>query len=66
MAWPTTSNPRTEFVTLRLTKEEAHDLDTYLAPLHGGNRSAAARVALEKAIVAARRRAKKRTERGAE
>lgn len=28
MAWPTTSDPKTEFVTLRFTKGEAADIDT--------------------------------------
>lgn len=57
MAWPTTSNPRKEFVTLRLSKEEADDLDNYLVPRYGGNRSAAVRALLREATAKARRKA---------
>lgn len=46
MAWPTTSNPRTEFVTLRLTADEAASLDAYAAS-RGLSRSAALRAGHE-------------------
>lgn len=49
MAWPTTDNPRTEFVTLRLTADEAADLDAYAAA-RGLNRSAAVRAAVAYAV----------------
>lgn len=55
MAWPTTSNPRTEFVTLRLTVDEATDLDAMAADA-GQSRSEAVRGAVEKALVARRRK----------
>lgn len=59
MAWPTTSNPRTEFVTLRLTQDEAADLDQY-AQGHGLNRSAAVREAVNRVIAAEKRRKRRR------
>lgn len=46
MAWPTSKNPKTEFVTLRLTADEMTDLNTY-ATNHGINRSQAVRLAVE-------------------
>lgn len=48
MAWPTTSNPRTEFVTLRLTVDEAAELDAMAANYHHKNRSAALRHCFER------------------
>lgn len=45
MAWPTSSNPRTEFVTLRLTVDEAAALDEY-ASARSMTRSAAVRAAV--------------------
>jgi hypothetical protein len=58
MAWPTTTDPRTEFVTLRLTVSEAADLDLY-ADTRGMSRSAAVRDATSRVIAAEKRRAKK-------
>jgi hypothetical protein len=57
MAWPTTDDPRTEFVTLRLTKAEAADLDQFAASLHGGVRSKAVRSCVERVLAAERKRA---------
>lgn len=48
MAWPTTDNPRTVFVTLRLSKSENDDL-TALAAAMGVTRSVAVRAAIETA-----------------
>lgn len=59
MAWPTSKDPRTEFVTLRLTVNEAADLDALVASLGVRGRSAAVRFALEKVIAAQARRARK-------
>lgn len=58
MAWPTTSDPRTEFVTLRLTKSEAADLDLY-ADSRGMNRSKAVRDAVNRVIAVEKKRAKR-------
>lgn len=58
MAWPTTNDPRTEFVTLRLTVSEAADLDLY-ADARGLSRSAAVRNAVSRVIAAEAKRAKR-------
>lgn len=65
MAWPTTKEPRTEFVTLRLTKAEAADLDRAVSssPSHQ-TRSAYVRTALERVLAAdARKAARKKQNR---
>ena len=54
MGWRTTANPRTEFVTLRLTTDEMDDLDAY-ASTRGLTRSKAVRGAVERAIAADKR-----------
>lgn len=64
MAWPTTTNPRTEFVTLRLTVDEAADLDLY-ADSRGVSRSGAVRDAVSRVIAAEKRRASKTRRSGA-
>lgn len=64
MAWPTTTDPRTEFVTLRLTVSEAADLDLY-ADSRGLSRSAAVRDAVNRVIAADKRRARKQKRSGA-
>jgi predicted transcriptional regulator len=58
MSWPTTKDPRTEFVTLRLTVSEAAELDSY-AQKRRLSRSAAVREAVGRVIAAERRRAAK-------
>ena len=45
MAWPTTSEPRTNFLNLRLTDAEQAELDAYLQ-MTGLDRSTAARTAM--------------------
>lgn len=55
MSWPTTNNPRTEFVTLRLTVDEMADLDLY-AGARGLSRSGAVRDAVSRVIAAEKRR----------
>jgi len=57
MAWPTTNDPRTEFVTLRLTVGEAADLDWLQAQIGGKNRSDTARSAFYRVVAAERKRA---------
>lgn len=49
MAWPTTNDPRTEIVTLRLTASEADDLDA-LALASACTRSTAVRDAVALAV----------------
>lgn len=57
MSWPTTNDPRTEFITLRLTVSEAADLDLY-AQSHGfRSRSAAVRDSVNRVIAAEKKRA---------
>jgi hypothetical protein len=56
MAWPTTSNPRTNFVTVRFTDDETDDLDTYL----GSPRSDAIRDAVARAVAIEKRRRNKK------
>lgn len=58
MSWPTTNDPRTEFVTLRLTVSEMADLDLY-ASSRGLSRSGAVRDAVSRVIAAEKRREKK-------
>lgn len=62
MAWPTTSNPRTNFVTVRFTDDEADDLD-----LLGSSRSESIRDAVARVVAIEKRRlAKKKLEAGEE
>lgn len=56
MAWPTTSNPRTNFVTVRYTDDEIDDIDTYLS----GTRSDAVRDATARAVAIEKRRLSKK------
>ena len=58
MAWPTTNDPRTEFVTLRLTVGESADLDAYAAR-KGMKRSEAVRNAVDRVIAAEKKRAQR-------
>lgn len=56
MGWPTTDDPRTEFVTLRLTRSEMDALNLY-ADSRGLSRSEASRDAVFRVIQAEQRRA---------
>lgn len=58
MAWPTTSDPRTEFVTIRLTTNEAADLDQ-MAAANENTRSEEVRAAVAQALSVHRRRIRK-------
>lgn len=58
MAWKTTDEPRTNFVTLRLTDREAADLDSY-ADKRNLTRSAAVRDATSRVIAAEKKRARR-------
>lgn len=55
MAWPTTNNPREKIVTIRLTDDEADDLDRY-AKSRGLSRSRAVRDAVDRVIAAHQRK----------
>lgn len=59
MSWPTTDDPRTEFITLRLTRSEAADLESYKSKGGFKNRSAAVRNCVDRVIAAEKRRAKR-------
>lgn len=59
MAWPTTDNPRTEFVTLRLTADEAAELDWLRQAQGAKDRSSTLRDALGRVIAAERRKHRK-------
>lgn len=64
MAWPTTNDPRTEFVTMRFTKDEAADIDWLIGQTNAKNRSVAVRSCVERVVTAERKRARKqKTER---
>lgn len=56
MSWPTTNDPRTEFVTTRFTVSEASDLDWLIGRVGAKNRSAALRGAVDRVIAAERKR----------
>lgn len=58
MSWPTTDDPRTEFVTLRMTVSEAADLDAYAAK-RGLSRSAAVRDCTGRVIAVEKKRQRK-------
>lgn len=63
MGWPTTDDPKTELVTLRLTVGQAADLDTQ-AQAAGKNRSAYVRDAVDRVIAHDKKRAAKKTRSG--
>ena len=57
MSWPKTDDPRTEFVTVRLTASEAADVDWLQSHVNAKSRSAAVRDAVDRVIAAERKRA---------
>jgi hypothetical protein len=59
MSWPTTNDPRTEFVTVRFTASEAADIDWLIGYTNAKNRSAAVRSAVDRVVHAERKRAAK-------
>jgi hypothetical protein len=59
MAWPTTDDPRTEFVTLRFTKGESADVDWLQVQTGASSRSEAVRHAVDRVVAAEKRRARK-------
>lgn len=63
MGWPTTNDPKTELVTLRLTVGQAADLDLH-ARASGAKRSEYVRDAVEEKIARDKKRAAKKTRSG--
>lgn len=63
MSWPTTDDPRTEFVTVRFTADEAADLAWLEGITNAPNRSAAVRQCCDR-VIAAEKRAAKRQKHG--
>lgn len=59
MAWPTTNNPRNNFVTLRLTDDEAADVDWLQSQTSARNRSDTVRKALDRVVAAEKKRAQR-------
>lgn len=64
MAWPTTDDPRTKFVTVRFTEAEAADIDWLQGVVNAKDRSAAVRNAVDRVVAAERRREKRASHRG--
>ncbi len=65
MAWPTTNDPKTEFVTLRFTASEAASLDA-AASTAGMTRSAFVRDSVRRVLTADARRAARLKKTGSE
>lgn len=64
MAWPTTDDPRTKFVTVRFTEDEAADIDWLIRQTNAKNRSEAVRQCVDRVVSAERKRSRRsRTER---
>lgn len=64
MAWPTTDEPRTNFVTIRLTDAEAADVRWLMGQVNAKDRSAAVRQCVDRVVASEKRRAaKNKTER---
>lgn len=59
MGWPTTDEPRKNFVTVRLTDDEHADLLYVQGRMNARDRSAAFRGCLERVTAAERKREKK-------
>lgn len=56
MAWPTTNDPRTEFVTVRFTVDEHNDLLWLQGRMNAKDRSASVRNCVDRVVAAERRR----------
>lgn len=65
MAWPTTDDPRTKFVTVRFTEDESADIDWLIQQTNAKDRSAAVRQCVDRVVSAERRRAAKQKGAGA-
>ena len=59
MSWPSTDDPRTEFVTVRFTKTEHDDLLWLQGVVNAKDRSAAVRQCVDRVVAAEKRRARK-------
>jgi len=60
MAWPTTDDPRTEFVTVRFTKDEEADIRWLMGVTNAKDRSAAVRQCVDRVVAAEKRAAARR------
>lgn len=59
MSWPTTNDPRTEFVTVRFTASEAADIAWLIQRTNKKDRSSAVRECVDRVIAAERKRERK-------
>ncbi len=59
MSWPTTTDPKTEFVTVRFTVDEAADIAWLQGVTNSKNRSAAIRQCVDRVVSAEKKRARK-------
>lgn len=66
MSWPTTNEPRTNFVTVRFTDAEAADIAWLMGRVNAKDRSSAVRQCVDRVVAAERKREKKTRHRGGE
>lgn len=66
MAWPTTNEPRTNFVTVRFTDAEAADIAWLMGVVNAKDRSSAVRQCVDRVVAAERKRAAKQRKTHAE
>lgn len=66
MAWPTTNDPRTEFVTVRFTADEMADILWLQGRVNAKDRSAAVRQCVDRVVAAERKREKRSAHKGGE
>jgi Arc/MetJ-type ribon-helix-helix transcriptional regulator len=59
MSWPTTDDPKTEFITVRFTASEAADIEWLTGHTNAKNRSAAVRAAVDRVVSAEKRAARR-------
>lgn len=59
MAWPTTDEPRENFVTVRFTDAEAADIAWLMGVSNTKSRSAVVRQCVDRVVAAERKRARK-------
>lgn len=57
MPWPTTNDPRTEFVTVRFTVQEATDIAWLMGVTNAKDRSTAVRNCVDRVVAAEKKRA---------
>lgn len=59
MAWPTTTDPKSEFVTVRFTVAEHADIMWLVGATNAKDRSAAVRSCVDRVVAAEKRRARR-------